>query len=160
MLHRRLSLFSFCTLLVSLIQPAAVAQSVSMSPLVGSWDFMARPSSSLNTTTVSGLLTFTSDGTVVESDTGEAAVHATPGHGIWQPSPVAGHWFVRFSSLTPNAVGSLHSRRIVTLTVAVNSAGDQFSGSYSFEVVDPTGHVLTTVTGTLSGQLMQHPLLP
>jgi hypothetical protein len=48
----------------------------------------------------------------------------------------------------------------VTLTVAVNSAGDQFSGGYSFEVVDPTGHVLTTVTGTLSGQLMQHPLLP
>ena len=123
MLHRRLSLLSFCALLVSLIQPAAVAQSVPMSPLVGSWDFTIKPSSSLNTTTVSGLLTFTSDGTVVEGDTSEAAVHATPGHGIWQPSPVAGHWFVRFTSLMPNANGSLHSRRIVTLTLAQNSAG-------------------------------------
>ena len=158
--RRVLYISVFCSLLLFLIQPVSVAQSAASAPLVGSWNFRAKPNSPTATIAVSGLLTFTSDGTVIETDTSEAALGATPAHGIWQPGPVPGHWFVRFSSLRANANGSLRSRRIVTLGITVNSTGDEFSGGFSFEVVDPTGHILTTGTGTIVGQLMPHPALP
>ena len=67
---------------------------------------------------------------------------------------------MRFTSLVANRGGSFHAKRIVTLEVAISSTGDEFSGGYSFEVVDPTGHVITTGSGTVEGQLMLHPLLP
>jgi hypothetical protein len=46
------------------------------------------------------------------------------------------------------------------MTVALNAGGDQFSGGYSVEIVDPAGHVLSGSSGTVKGQLMVHPLLP
>jgi hypothetical protein len=42
----------------------------------------------------------------------------------------------------------------------LDSTGNHFSGSYQFELVDPTGHILTTGSGTVSGQRIPHPLLP
>jgi hypothetical protein len=46
------------------------------------------------------------------------------------------------------------------MTVGLNSTGDEFSGAYSFEVVEPSGQVLTTGIGTVIGKRMIHPLLP
>ena len=152
--------FALCGLWFA-VQPVSMAQTATSKPsLVGSWEFTAKPNPDPSGTLVAGLITFTSDGTVVESDTGEAARHATPGHGIWQLGPTPGIWFIRFTSLDANRDGTLHSSRVVTITVTLNSTGDQFSGNYSFEVVDPTGHALTMGSGTVAGQLMVHPLLP
>ena len=152
-----------CGLLLFAIQPVAKAQTgtTTKPSLVGSWEFKVRPNLNPSTETlIAGLATFTSDGTVIETDTSEAALHLTPGHGIWQPSPAIGNWFIRFISLVANPHGTLHSKRIVTLTVALNSTGDQFNGGYSFEVIAPSGHVTATGSGTVAGQLMVHPLLP
>src|SRR5262244_581218 len=99
------------------------------SPLPGSWDFRLKPSSSL---TISGLATFTSEGSMVETDSSEvvpgriaANTFATPGNGIWQPGPAIGNLFVRFTSLAVNLSGSLHAKRVCTMTIRLNTNGDQ-----------------------------------
>jgi hypothetical protein len=116
------------------------------------------------------LATFTTDGSVIETDTSEVVpiqpsaggpvLRGTPGHGIWQPSPVFGQLFVSFTSLIVNPNATLRAKRILTMNLALNAAGDQFSGGYSVEIVDPAGHALSTGTGTVKGQLMVHRQLP
>ena len=150
--------FALCGLSFA-VQPTSIAQA-SKPSLVGSWDFTAKPNPGPAGTQVAGLMTFTSDGSLIESDTSEVALRATPGHGIWQVGPTPGIWFIRFTSLTANRDGSLRSSKVVTITVTLNSTGDQFSGDYSFQIADPTGHVLNMGSGTVEGQLMVHPLLP
>jgi hypothetical protein len=154
--------FTLCGLVWVTIQPVSLAQDATpKATLVGSWEFTAKPDPSHSAATLlAALATFTSDGTVIETDTRESALHITPGHGIWQPSPAIGNWFIRFTSLVANSDGTLHSKRIVTITGELNSMGDQFSGQYSIEIVDPSGRVMITGSGTVAGQLMVHPLLP
>ena len=149
-----------CGLMAFALQPMLLAQTGGTLPsLTGSWQFTEQ-SNSAAAATVSGLATFTSDGSVIETDTGEVAVRATPGHGIWQPGPAFGSLYIQFISLLANPNGSLHSKKTVTMLVTPNAAGDQFSGEYSFEVVDPTGHVPTTGSGIVTGQQIPHPALP
>jgi hypothetical protein len=161
----------FCGLGSLAIQPVIAQTGTTTTSLVGSWEFTLTPNPSPNPSpSISGLATFTSDGTVIETDTSEvvpvqispggSVTRGTPGRGIWQPSPVFGSWFIRFISLMANPNATLHAKKIFTMTVALNSTADQFSGGYSFEVVDPTGRAITTGSGTVAGQLMVHPLLP
>jgi hypothetical protein len=157
----RISCLWIWGLMAFALQSVVVAQTGGPAPsLTGSWQFTEQSNSAAVAVVVSGLATFTADGSAVETDTGEAAAHATPGHGIWQPAPVFGSLYIQFISLSANPNGSLHSKRIVKMFVTPNAAGDQFSGEYSFEVVDPTGRVMTTGSGTVTGQLIPHPLLP
>jgi hypothetical protein len=46
------------------------------------------------------------------------------------------------------------------MTVGLDSTGNEFSGGFSFEVVDPSGRVLTTGTGTIVAHRLVHPALP
>jgi hypothetical protein len=162
-MQRRTFVFvGLCGLLLLGAAPVAAAQSSGTgASLVGSWEFTLKPNPGPTSTPVTeGLATFTSDLTVIETDTDEIVTHLTPGHGIWQPSPVFGSWFIRFTSLGANLDGTLRSKRIVTMTVALNSTHHQFSGGYSFEVDDASGHAIATGSGTVTGRLMPHPLLP
>jgi hypothetical protein len=118
---------------------------------------------------VPGLATFTSDGSAVETDATEVvpmmiaagtAVYGTPGHGIWQPGPAVGNLFIQFISLMVNPNTTLHAKKIVTITGTLDSTGNHFSGNYHFELVDPTGHIITMGSGTVTGQRIPHPLLP
>jgi hypothetical protein len=106
---------------------------------------------------------------VVETDATEVvpmmsaagtAVYTTPGHGIWQPAPAVGYLFIQFISLRVNHNGTLHAKKIVTITGALDSTGNHFTGNYGYELVDPTGRVITTGSGTVTGQRIPHPLLP
>jgi hypothetical protein len=170
MSRRMLLACMFCGLGLLAIQPVVAQPATTTASLVGSWEFTLTPQvSATPKLPIPGLATFTSDGTVIETDTSDVvpvqispgrAVFGTPGHGIWQPSPVFGSWFIRFTSLVANPNATLHSKRVLTMTVTLNSTGDQFSGGYSFELVDPTGHAITTGSGSVAGQLMVHPLLP
>jgi hypothetical protein len=146
--------------LYALMQPAFAQTATTIPSIGGSWEFTLKPASKSAASSVSGVATFTSDGSVIEANTSEVALHATPGHGIWQPSPAFGNLFIRFTSLAANAEGMLRSKTIITMTVALNATGDEFSGGYSFQVVDPTGRVITTGSGTVTAQQMVHPLLP
>jgi hypothetical protein len=159
----------FCALMLQAISPV-MAQS-NIPSLTGSWEFTLTPASSQPPSqAIEGLATFTTDGSMIETDASEVVpvqssaggpvVRGTPGHGIWQPSPVFGQLFVRFTSLLVNPNATLRAKRILTMTLALNSTGDQFSGNYSVEIDDSAGHVLSTGSGTVKGQLMPHPLLP
>jgi hypothetical protein len=88
-----------------------------------------------------------------------SAVYGTPGHGIWQPGPVAGRLFIQFVSLLVNRNATLHATKTVTIMIGLDASGNNFSGSYNFELVDPAGHVKTG-SGTITGQKIPHPLLP
>jgi hypothetical protein len=156
---------------LSAIQPVA-AQAANVPSLTGSWQLTliaaGPPASSPAVVPVPGLATFTSGGSVVETDATEVvpmavegtAVYGTPGHGIWQPGPAVGNLFIRFISLLVNPNTTLHAKKIVTITGALDSTGNHFSGNYDFELVDPTGHIITRGSGTITGQKIPHPLLP
>ena len=131
--------------------------------LIGAWQFTATPETSGDAVSpsIDGLATFTSDGTVTETDTLSVLGRGSPGHGIWQRGPIpGGYFFVRFMSLKPNPNGTLHSKRIVSMFLTVNSTGDEFSGPYDIQVVDTKGDTISTSKGTVDGKLIAHPLLP
>jgi len=158
-------------LVPSAIQPLA-AQSTTSPSLAGSWQLTlipVTPADSIAVVPIRGLATFTADGSVVETDATEvvamttasgARVYATPGHGIWQPGPAVGNLFIQFISLLVNPNETLHAKKTVTITGALDSTGNRFRGNYSFELVDPTGHVIATGSGTVTGVRIPHPLLP
>jgi len=150
--------------------PFLIAQITSPS-LAGSWEVTLVPLTPPDPATfpIPGLATFTSDGSVVETDSTEViptitstgtTIYGTPGHGIWQPGPVVGNLFIQFISLFVNHNETLHAKRTVTMTGRLNSTGNQFSGNYSFEVVDPSGHVIATGSGSVTAQRIPHPALP
>jgi hypothetical protein len=156
---------------LSAAQPVA-AQAANLPSLAGSWQLTliaGGPPASPAVIPVPSLATFTSDGSVVETDATEVVptigstgttVYGTPGHGIWQPGPAISNLFIQFISLMVNPNTTLHAKKIVTITGSLDSTGNHFKGSYSFELVDPTGHIITTGSGTVTGQRIPHPLLP
>jgi hypothetical protein len=159
-------------LILSAIQPL-FAQSTNHPSLAGSWQLTlipaSPPASEPAVAPIPGLATFTSGGSVVETDATEVvpimsaagtAVYATPGHGIWQPGPAVGTLFIQFINLLVNHNETLHAKRIVTITGSLDSTGNHFSGNYEFELVDPTGHAITRGSGAVTGQRIPHPLLP
>jgi hypothetical protein len=148
---------------------ARAAQSTSA--LVGSWQLTLVPNlppTDPPTIPVAGLATFTSDETVVAtaggvivgpfSSTGAVTNGVTPAHGIWQPSPAVGRFFIKLIGLVTNPNGSLAATRTFTATVLPGAAGDSFSGSYTLEIVE--GNIVVISTGTVTGKLIPHPLLP
>jgi hypothetical protein len=169
MLYKKLAAFSVCLFVACIVCGPAFAGNATPPSPVGAWQFTLAQGGSPASSSVAGLITFTSDATVVEDDVSEIAVApvtttsvapATGGQGIWQPSPVFGDLFVQFISLVANPKATLRARRIVTMTIALNSTHDKFRGGYSSEVVDSGGRVLSTGSGTVTGTLIPHPALP
>ena len=153
------------------LEPLA-AQSPTPPPLAGSWQFTLTPAHSNPPTTaptIYALATFTVDGSTIEADSSEEApispamtngIRGTAGHGIWQPAPAFGNLYIQFINLVVNPNGSLYGRRTVTIGGALDSTGNNFNGSYSYVLTDPSGGVLATGSGTAAGQRIPHPLLP
>ena len=156
--------------LVASTRGSASAQGATPSP-VGAWQFELMPNAGSTTTSpIDGLISLTSDGLVIETDLGEIATSpagatpsiapATMGQGIWQPGPVFGRLFVRFISLTANPNATIRAKRVLTMTVAPNSRDDKFQGGYSFVIIDPAGHAISSGSGAVSGERIPHPALP
>ena len=168
-MSRRISLAAILST-VAWLTPIVYAQGATPT-LTGSWQFSLTPGSrSGSNKSIPGLATFTSDGSVVETDgtevvpsptkPGAPLTFGTPGHGIWQPSPAIPNWFVRFINILVNVDGTFRAKKTVDMTVGLNSTGDSFNGDYSFVVTDAAGHLLSRGSGTVNGQLIVHPLLP
>jgi hypothetical protein len=147
-------------------QPGFAQTQQASNSLVGAWRFSLAPSAG---TPTEGLISFTSDGTVVENDLSEIAAQptgtgsispATAGQGIWQPSPVFGKFFVRFVSLAARPNATLRATRVITMTIGLNSSGNQFLGGYTVETRDASGRTVASGLGTVSGTEMTHPQLP
>ena len=106
-------------ILIFVLLGSSLGQSVPPS-LAGSWEFslIPDPNGTGSSAMVPGLATFTTDGSVIETDSSQAIpgqilpdTFATPGHGIWQPSPAFGSLFVQFTSIVVNSDGSLDRPR-------------------------------------------------
>jgi hypothetical protein len=160
-----------CGLVAIAIQPmSAVAAKPT---LAGSWQFTLTPTTPPTTTPpvieIPGLATFTTDGSVIETDGTEfapstmsaspVATAGTPGHGIWQMANVPGSLYIEYISLVLNADGSLYAQNVTTMIVVLNTKGNQFTGGYT---TDQTIGTLTRVvsSGTVSGRLIPHVPLP
>jgi hypothetical protein len=157
-----------CGLTAIAVQPLSAAATTPS--LAGSWQFTLTPTASTPTVVpIPGLATFTTDGSVIETDgsefasipssTAAAIKPSTPGHGIWQIGNTPITLFVQYISLVLNPDGSLLGRNITTMLLALNSTGDQFSGTYKTDEV--IGSVTTVVSsGTVSGTLIPHVPVP
>lgn len=149
-------------LIALLAQPVPTTNTTNQASLIGSWEITATTDSALSADiSTPALATFTPEGSVIEADALELAPsRSTPGHGIWQLSPAVPNFFVRVTNIVARPITSQYAKRILTMTIGLNSTGDEFSGAYSFEVVEPSGQVLASGTGTVLGRRMIHPLLP
>jgi hypothetical protein len=156
-----------CGLTAIAVQPLCAAATTLS--LAGSWQFTLTPiASSTPAVPIPGLATFTTDGSVIETDGSEfapipsstAAVKpSTPGHGIWQPANTPATLLVQYISLVLNPDGSLLGRNITTMFLTLPSTGNQFSGTYKTD--QEIGGVTTVVSsGTVSGTLIPHVPVP
>ena len=169
-MRRKLLLACMCFGLSLSAAQTVAAQAANLPSLAGSWQLALTPLSPSASVPVrvAALATFTSDGSVIETDATEAvpimvegtAVYGTPGHGIWQPGPAISTLFIQFISLLLNQNETLHAKKIVTITGSLDSTGNHFRGSYSYELVNRAKVVIATGSGTVTGQKIPHPLLP
>ncbi len=137
--------------------------------LTGSWQFTLTPTTPKTAAAeIPGLATFTSDGSVIETDgsafalsSSSALVRAhTPGHGIWQLANTPITLYVKYLSLVLDADGALYATNVTTMFLTVNeTTGSTFTGTYTTEqVIGTVTKVLSS--GTASGQLIPHVPLP
>jgi hypothetical protein len=169
MSNRTLVACIVCGLIAIAFQPTSAAAATPS--LAGSWQFTLTPSSPTGAAPVEipGLATFTSNGSVVETDGSEFVTKpasttplptaGTPGHGIWQLGNTPISLYVQYISLVLNPDGSLYARNITTMMLSLNTTSDQFSGTFV------TDHAIGTQTkvissGAVSGQLIPHSPLP
>jgi hypothetical protein len=138
--------------------------------LAGSWQFTLTPTTPTPPVVqIPGLATFTTDGSMIETDGLEIATKPpstvsttfnSPGHGIWQLGPSMTFYYVQYFSIVANKNGSLNATNNTTMTLTTDSTGTKFTGTYVTELVNPAGMILKTTTGTVTGSLIPHPALP
>ena len=157
-----------CGLIAIAVQPTSAAAATPS--LAGSWQFTLTPTAPPTPPVIQipGLATFTTNGSVIETDGSEFVPNppsttpinaSTPGHGIWQTANVPGSLYVEYISLVLNTDGSLFARNVTAMFLTLNTKGDQFKGTYTRDQV--IGSVTTTVSsGTVSGHLIPHVPLP
>jgi hypothetical protein len=137
--------------------------------LAGSWQLSLVPTTPPTPLAIPGLATFSTDGSVIETDGSELApgpatttgpVAISSAHGIWQLSPAMVSYYLQWFSVGVNADGSLNSTFVTTATVAFNSTSrNKFTGLYT--TVESTSSGITkTTSGTITGTLIPHPKLP
>jgi len=165
------------TLLITIVcgLAAVVALPTSMAAatpsLAGSWHLSLVPTTAPIPITIPGLVTFTTDGSAIETDGSELVpgpatttgpVAISPAHGIWQISPAMVSYYLQWFSVGVNADGSLNSTFVTTATVAFpanSTSHDTFTGSYTTVESNASG-ISKTTSGTIKGTLIPHPKLP
>lgn len=167
----RRRLFVVCTLIglmAFVIQPGLAQAQPS---LVGSWQLtlIANGPPTPPAIPVAGLANFTSDGGAIATAAGilvgpvTSTQPTTPlntAFGNWNDGGPIGHAAFKLISLITNANGSLYATRTFQAIVAPSSDGSEFSGTYSFTVVDANGNVIASGSGSISGTLITHFLPP
>jgi hypothetical protein len=162
--------FGVCGLIAFAFQPMPAAAATPS--LAGSWQFTLTPTTPPSGTPpvveIPGLVTFTTDGSAIETDGSEFVPNppstppingSTPGHGIWQAANTPGTLYVEYISLVLNPDGSLYAKDVTTMFVTLNSKGNMFSGSYTTDQ-EAGGSTKTVSMGTVSGTLIPHEPLP
>jgi hypothetical protein len=150
--------------------PQSMFAASSTPSLAGSWQFTLTPTTSSGTAvSYPGLATFTTNGSVVETDgteyasipvtSGAPPKAATSGHGVWGPDNTPLALLVQYISLVVNADGSLYAKRMTTMVLTVSSTGETFSGTYATNQV-VGGSTTVISSGTVSGTLIPQLIVP
>jgi hypothetical protein len=118
-------------LMVLLAQPKSIM--AAKATLAGSWELTLTPSTPPTPPVmpIPGLATFTTDGSLIETDGAElapgisanpVATYKSPGHGIWQLMPSLTSFYIQYYSVAVNGDGSLASKTVTVATVAVTTS--------------------------------------
>jgi hypothetical protein len=125
--------------------------------LVGSWraTFTPKAGDPSQFPPLPALFTFTSDGTLVETDGGALApvldTYGSPGHGVWRK--VGERKFeMKNIILVVNADGTLFLTGTITLSVKVSPNGQTFTGEGRYAFLDPDGVDYGSGAEDISGQ--------
>lgn len=172
MLRRTLFTSMLCGLIAIAVQPIS-AQTPS---LAGSWQFTLTQTSPREANPVAdqipGLATFTTDGSVIETDGSEFALTpsettalvkaSTPGHGRWWQvgENAAISYGVQYISLVLKANGTLYAWNVTTMTLQLGApkAPGTFTGSYTtYQVIGGVTSLLSS--GLVTGQNISVPNL-
>ena len=105
------------------IEPLPGQTPTSILRLVAVYFFVpANPNLNVTDATIHALATFTSDGSVVETDSSQVVPISpavargvrtgTAGHGIWQPAPAIGNLFIESINLIVNPNATLYVRNL------------------------------------------------
>ncbi|MGB7924501.1 MAG: hypothetical protein WCF57_14765 [Pyrinomonadaceae bacterium] len=124
------------------------ASATAVEPIIGSWEAtftsVERP---LPYPPIPALLTFTADGTVVETDGSlivpvvnpdEPTLYASPSHGVWRKIGT-NLYEVKFESMFVNSEAKFLARGVVTARIRIDPPGDTFRGTDTFQVFNPDG---------------------
>lgn len=99
------------------------------------------------------LITFNSDGTLIETDGGALVPtpppnpqFGSPGHGVWRR--IGDHLYeMKFVVLIVNQDGTLSATGNIKLTIQLERNGRQFEGEGTFSFLDPDGNPLPGGSG-------------
>jgi hypothetical protein len=127
--------------------------------LVGSWTatFTPIPGDPVQFAPIPALFTFTSDGTLVETDGGglqpspDLKMFGSPGHGVWRKLKDHTYEFKNVIIVINAVDATLFLTITVHMTVVLDKSGDKFKGNGTFKVVDTNGAVLIEGPENISG---------
>ena len=91
--------------------------------------------------------TFTSGGTMLNSDSGTPQALKTPGHGVW--GHISGNTYrFKFKSFSFDASGSFAGWTIINHEASLNSTADAYDSAGTAEVYAPNGNLIFTGCST------------
>lgn len=128
-------------------------------PLIGSWLVLVtfEGQGSIEFT---NLITFTDEGTVLAASGGQlpglpsvfsTGLVLTEGHGAWTPTGERGA-AATFRFLTLDQAGGIASTNTSRLAVDVDPSGNALTGTFTLDLVSPSGNPMGTGRGTLRAE--------
>ena len=142
------------------LTPAASFGDSNGNHVVGSWTAAVTAASGSGVPPFTDLITFTSDGTVIESRrlfvpaSPFGPLLETPGHGAWEKVD-DGEFDVHFVFLIQGAVSGLDiGTDNIHLRLRVDSTGKTLSGTFDSTIKDTSGNPIFTATGTYQATLI------
>lgn len=125
-------------------------------PLVGSWSVVLTFAGSTGTggPELPSLVTYTADGSVLVANAGQlpsslppaSGLFFTEGHGTWLPTGERTA-DATFRFLVLNQTGGLASTSTVRTSVEVDAGSDAYAGSFTIDLISPSGNPTGTERG-------------
>ena len=151
-MKKSISYFLVVCLLLVCFSTSVLAQK--KNKLVGSWQAVVTPTS-IPIPAFPGMLTFTSDGGVIETDAGPPNTKLfTAGHGEWERIQDR-QYAISYVQLRYDETGKFEGFIKVRITANFNDKMDEFNGQLAVEVTDPNSVVLLSGKGDVKAKRMK-----